>query len=70
MMEGNDRTRKPQKTHWAVYALVALTILLILFGLAFLVSGREVIERPLLIFFLLLAWLGLLSGIALGRSNE
>jgi predicted membrane channel-forming protein YqfA (hemolysin III family) len=68
MMTGNDETSKAGKTHWVVYALVALTILLILFGLAFLVSGREVIERPLLIFFLLLAWLGLLAGVALGRS--
>ena len=67
-MTSNDETSKPGKTRWAVYALVALTILLILFGLAFLVSGREVIERPLLIFFLLLAWLGLLAGVALGRS--
>jgi hypothetical protein len=68
MMTGNDETSKAGKTHLVVYALVALTILLILFGLAFLVSGREVIERPLLIFFLLLAWLGLLAGVALGRS--
>ena len=69
MMTSNDETSKPGPTHWAVYALVALTILIILFGLAFLVSGREVIERPLLIFFLLLAWLGLLSGLALGRES-
>lgn len=68
-MNSNNETRKPGTTHWAVYALVALTILLILFGLAFLVSGREVIERPILIIFLLLAWLGLLSGFALGRNN-
>lgn len=69
MMTSSDETPKPGTTHWAVYALVALTTLLILFGLAFLVSGREVVERPFLIFFLLLAWLGLLSGFALGRNN-
>jgi predicted membrane channel-forming protein YqfA (hemolysin III family) len=69
MMTSNDETGKPGTAHWAVIALIALTLLLIVFGLAFLISGRDVIERPLLIFFLTLAWLGLLSGISLGRSN-
>ena len=68
-MTDNKNTSNPGKAHWAVYAFTALTILIILIGLAFLVSGREIIERPILIFFLLLAWLGLLSGIALGRSK-
>jgi len=56
--------------HWIVWIFVALTVLLILLGLAFLVSGREIIERPVLIAFLLFAWLGLLAGIALGRSTN
>jgi predicted membrane channel-forming protein YqfA (hemolysin III family) len=69
MMTRNDESRKPGTTHWVAYALAALTVLIILLGLAFLISGREVVERPLLIFFLLLAWLGLLAGFALSRSN-
>lgn len=64
--EGN----KPGKMHWITYAFAALTILIVLFGLAYLISGREIIERPILIFFLLLAWMGLLSGIAVGRSTN
>lgn len=68
-MADNSRSSEPGKVRWIVYAFTALTILIILFGLAFLVSGREIIERPILVVFLLLAWLGLLSGIALGRST-
>ena len=56
--------------HWLVWGFVALTVLIILLGLAFLVSGREIIERPVLVVFLLFAWLGLLAGIALGRSSD
>jgi hypothetical protein len=67
-MAENNSLKKPGKSRWAVLAFVAFTILIILFGFAFLISGREIIERPILVFFLLLAWLGLLAGIALGRS--
>jgi protein-S-isoprenylcysteine O-methyltransferase Ste14 len=69
-MVDNQSTKKSGKSHWAFYAFAALTVLIILFGLAFLVSGREIIERPILIFFLLLAWFGLLAGIALGYSTS
>lgn len=55
---------------WLVWGFFALTILIVLLGLAYLVSGREIIERPVLIIFLLFAWLGLLAGIALGRSSD
>jgi hypothetical protein len=69
-MADKNSNKDAGKSSWIVYLFVALTILIILLGLAFLVSGREIIERPILIFFLLLAWLGLLSGIALGRSTK
>lgn len=68
-MADKSRRSEPGKARWLVYAFTALTMLIILFGLAFLVSGREIIERPILVVFLLLAWLGLLAGIALGRST-
>ena len=69
-MANNNQVNKPSKAHWISYAFAALTLLIVVFGLAYLISGREIIERPILIFFLLLAWLGLLSGIALGRSTN
>jgi predicted membrane channel-forming protein YqfA (hemolysin III family) len=69
-MADKKEDNKPGKMDWITYAFAALTILIGLFGLAYLISGREIIERPILIFFLLLAWLGLLSGIALGRSTN
>ena len=68
-MTDKNITKDAGKAGWIIYVFAALTILIILFGLAFLVSCREIVERPILIFFLLLAWLGLLSGIALGRSK-
>jgi protein-S-isoprenylcysteine O-methyltransferase Ste14 len=69
-MANNNQVNNPHKAHWITYAFAALTLLIVVFGLAYLISGREIIERPILIFFLLLAWLGLLSGIALGRSTN
>ena len=69
-MTDKDDINRSAKSRGIIFAFAALTILIILFGLAFLVSGRQVIERPLLVFFLLVAWLGLLSGAALGSSKN
>lgn len=69
-MTNSNKATNPGKTRLVFDAFAALTILIVVFALAFLISGREIIERPFLIGFLLLAWLGLLSGIALGRSTN
>jgi len=69
-MADKSNINEPGKARWLYTTFVALTVLIILFGLAFLVSGREIIERPFLIFFILLAWLGTLAGIALGRRGD
>jgi len=69
-MTNTNKTTNTGKTRLILEAFTALPILIILFALAFLISGREIIERPFLIGFLLLAWLGLLSGIAIGRSTN
>jgi MFS family permease len=61
---------RPGRRRWIVTAFAALTILIILLALAFLVSGREVIERPILVFFILLAWFGTLGGIAISREDD
>lgn len=68
-MAENKKNGGPGKSRRLINIFVALTVLIILIGLAFLISGKEIIERPILVFFLLLAWIGLLSGIALGRSS-
>jgi hypothetical protein len=68
-MTNSNKATNPGKTRLVIDAFAALTILIVVFALAFLISGREIIERPFLIGFLLLAWLGILSGIALGRSK-
>ncbi len=69
-MTNSNKATNPGKTRLVIDAFAALTILIIVFALAFLISGREIIERPFLIIFLLLAWFGLLSGIAVGRSTN
>ena len=61
---------QPGRTRWVIIAFVALTILIVLFGLAFLVSGREVIQRPLLVIAILLAWFGVLGGIVVSRIDD
>lgn len=61
---------KPGRRRWLITTFVALTILIILFALAFLVSGREVIERPILVFFILLTWFGTLGGIIVSRRDD
>ena len=68
--KGNINEDNQAGPRWLVWGFVALTVLIILLVLAFLVSGREIIERPVLIIFVLLAWLGTLGGIALGRSTD
>ena len=68
--ESNINAENQGKSRWLAWGFIALTVLIILFGFAFLVSGREIIERPVLIIFVLLAWLGALGGIALGRSTD
>jgi hypothetical protein len=69
-MTNSNKATNPGKTRLVIDAFAALTILIVVFALAFLISGREIIERPFLILFLLLAWFGLLAGIAVGRSTN
>jgi protein-S-isoprenylcysteine O-methyltransferase Ste14 len=69
-MADKNNINEPGRARWLISAFVALTVLIILFGLAFLISGREIIERPVLLIFVLFAWLGTLGGIALGRSTD
>lgn len=61
---------QPGRTRWVITAFWALTILIILFGLAFLISGREVIQRPLLVVAILLAWFGVLGGVVVSRRDD
>lgn len=58
---------QPSRRRWVISTFVAITILIVLFGLAFLISGRQVFERPILIFFILLAWFGTLGGFIVSR---
>jgi len=69
-MSDKNGFSQPGITRWIISAFVALTLLIILFVLAFLVSGREIIQRPLLTVFIVLAWFGLLGGIVVSRRDD
>ena len=45
--------------------MVALSILIVMIAVLAFLYGKEVIERPILALFLLLAWLGALVGLAI-----
>jgi hypothetical protein len=61
---------QPGTRRWIIIAFAALAILIFLFALAFLVSGREVTQKPLLIFFILLVWFGTLCGVIVSRRDD
>ena len=61
---------QPGRTRWVIISLAAFMILVVLFGLAFLISGREVIQRPILVIAILLAWFGMLGGIVVSRIDD
>jgi hypothetical protein len=69
MSEKSD-FEKPGSRRWVIITFVALTILIVLFGLAFLVSGREVVQRPLLVIAVVLIWFGTLGGIVVSRRDD
>ena len=69
-MDDKSNINETGTAHWLISAFIALTTLIILFASAYLVSCIEIIERPVLVIFLLLAWLGVLAGIATGRSSD
>jgi len=65
--EDNKRVFRPR---WQLAVFIAISLLIIIFGFAFLLSGKEIIERPILVLFVFLAWFGALVGITVGSSTE
>lgn len=57
--EGNKKSKPP----WLAKVSVAISILIVLLGVVAFLYGKEVIERPILAFFILLAWVGALVGL-------
>lgn len=57
--EDNKKSKPP----WLVTVVVGMSILIVTLGVAAFLYGREVIERPILAFFILLAWVGALVGL-------
>ncbi len=57
--ESNKKSRPP----WLVKVVVAISILIVMLGVVAFLYGNEVIERPILALFILLAWVGALVGL-------
>jgi hypothetical protein len=63
--ERNNRSKPP----WLVDVLVAIGILIVLLSVVAFLYGKDIIERPVLALFILLAWLGALVGIKIPDST-
>ena len=63
--EGNNKSKPP----WLVDVLVAISILIVLLGVVAFLYGRDIIERPILALFILLAWVGALVGVKIPDST-
>jgi hypothetical protein len=53
---------------WLVRLLIATSLLVIMALGAYLLYGRELFQRPFLVVAVVIAWLGALVGIAIGRE--
>lgn len=62
--EDNKKSRPP----WLVTLVVGMSMLVVMLGVVAFLYGREVIERPILAFFVLLAWVGALVGLNIPGS--
>ncbi len=62
MPEEKESNKKSKPSRIAKLS-VAMSILIALLGVVAFLYGREVIERPLLALFVLLAWVGALVGL-------
>jgi hypothetical protein len=71
-MSDNNESSKKSRPPWLVNVVVALSILIVIIAVVAFLYGKEVIERPILGLFLLLAWLGALVGLAIpsGPGNQ
>jgi antibiotic biosynthesis monooxygenase (ABM) superfamily enzyme len=68
-MAGEDNTQKT-RPRWQLAVLIAISLLIVILNFAFLFSGKEIIERPILVLFVFLAWFGALVGITVASSTD
>ena len=57
--ESNKKSRPP----WVANVIVAISILIVMIAIVALLYGNDIIQRPILALFVLLAWLGALVGL-------
>jgi uncharacterized membrane protein len=67
MSAENHRSEK-SRPRWLVPALVATSILIIMAVGAYVLYGRELLQRPFLALAVVIAWLGALVGISIGSD--
>jgi hypothetical protein len=62
--ESDKKSRPP----WLTDVVVGISILILMLAVVAILYGRDVIERPILALFILLAWLGALVGLKVPSS--
>jgi hypothetical protein len=63
----NDRKGRPP---WLTDVVIAISVLIVMLAVVAILYGRDVIERPILVLFILLAWLGALVGLKVPSSTR
>ena len=63
-----DVETEKHRPRWLVGLLIATSVLVIMAVGAYLLLGRELFQRPLLIVAVVIAWLGALVGISIGSE--
>jgi hypothetical protein len=63
----NDRKGRPP---WLTDVVIAISVLIVMLAVVAILYGRDVIERPILALFILLAWLGALVGLKVPSSTR
>jgi hypothetical protein len=69
MPEEKDSEKK-SRPPWLTNVVVAISVLLVMLAVVAILYGRDVIERPILALFVLLAWLGALVGLKVPGSTR
>jgi hypothetical protein len=66
---GGDLESQNHRPRWLAGLLVASSVLIIVALGAYVLFGRELLQRPFLIAAVVIAWLGALVGISIGNET-
>jgi hypothetical protein len=68
-MPEEKEDEKKGRPPWLTDLVLAISVLIVMVAVVAILYGRDVIERPILALFVLLAWLGAFVGLKVPRST-